>query len=178
MGRGNVCVFGKYEGLYYIDNDKIDCYQRKVRDIDEDEEEEEVDSEIYLGEDIPYSEYQNYVYDEIETSFRYEEVVSELKRSIKKRCHSFKDCDLWIDRERQAILENKLFYICLCDNQWSIAVMLIQKEPEYGDKDLEGLQKCHYKGYLEIIKEALFEQFDEIGTYSGAWTSGTLKKGA
>lgn len=30
MGRGNVCTFGKYEGLYYIDNDHIHVY----RDID------------------------------------------------------------------------------------------------------------------------------------------------
>ena len=27
MGRGNVCVFGEYEGLYYIDNDHIHVYR-------------------------------------------------------------------------------------------------------------------------------------------------------
>ena len=26
MGRGNVCVHGKYEGLYFIDRDYIDVY--------------------------------------------------------------------------------------------------------------------------------------------------------
>lgn len=28
MGRGNVCVNGPYEGLYYIDNDHIHVYRR------------------------------------------------------------------------------------------------------------------------------------------------------
>ena len=28
MGKGNVCTQGKYEGLYYIDNDDIHVYRR------------------------------------------------------------------------------------------------------------------------------------------------------
>ena len=28
MGKGNVCTLGKYEGLYYIDNDDIHVYRR------------------------------------------------------------------------------------------------------------------------------------------------------
>ena len=28
MGRGNVCVTGPYEGLYYIDYDDVDVYRR------------------------------------------------------------------------------------------------------------------------------------------------------
>ena len=28
MGRGNVCVTGAYEGLYYIDNDDFHVYRR------------------------------------------------------------------------------------------------------------------------------------------------------
>ena len=28
MGRGNVCVTGQYEGLYYIDNDHIHVYRK------------------------------------------------------------------------------------------------------------------------------------------------------
>ena len=32
MGRGNVCVFGDYEGLYYVDRDYLDCYTAKEAD--------------------------------------------------------------------------------------------------------------------------------------------------
>ena len=28
MGRGNVCVTGSYEGLFYIDNDDLRVYRR------------------------------------------------------------------------------------------------------------------------------------------------------
>ena len=35
MGRGNVCVTGKYEGLYYIDNDDFHVYRRDEPDSDE-----------------------------------------------------------------------------------------------------------------------------------------------
>ena len=35
MGRGNVCVTGKYEGLYYIDNDHFHVYRRDEPDSDD-----------------------------------------------------------------------------------------------------------------------------------------------
>ncbi|MFR9537686.1 MAG: hypothetical protein SNJ11_04035 [Rikenellaceae bacterium] len=78
----------------------------------------------------------------------------------------------WIDYSRRAILENRLFYICIADNDWSQAVMLVQKD----DDQLTGLQKGQYQKFLAGIREALFMQFEEIGTYGGAWTSGRLKR--
>lgn len=30
MGRGNVCVTGSYEGLFYIDNDDLRVYSRNA----------------------------------------------------------------------------------------------------------------------------------------------------
>lgn len=35
MGRGNVCVTGKHEGLYYIDNDHFHVYRRDEPDSDD-----------------------------------------------------------------------------------------------------------------------------------------------
>ena len=35
MGRGNVCVTGAYEGLYYIDNDHFHVYRRDKPDSDD-----------------------------------------------------------------------------------------------------------------------------------------------
>ena len=29
MGRGNICTFGDYEGLWYVDRDYLDCYISK-----------------------------------------------------------------------------------------------------------------------------------------------------
>ena len=54
---------------------------------------------------------------------------------------------------------------------------LIQKESEYGDVDLSGLQKQHYRHYLDAIQDILLEQFGEVGIYTGPWTSGKITKG-
>lgn len=35
MGRGNVCVQGAYEGLFYIDNDDLRVYRKDGPGIDE-----------------------------------------------------------------------------------------------------------------------------------------------
>ena len=81
----------------------------------------------------------------------------------------------WISRSQRAILENKLFYICLEDNQWSLAVELIQKEPPWG-RSYEALQARHYRQYLLGIQICLLNRLPSIGTYTGPWISGVLRK--
>lgn len=167
MGRGNVRVTGPYEGLYYIDHDDLDFYRKCSSDYEE---------ESVLLRDIPYEELNRYEYDELNSCLRRDEVFDALKASIMNRFPCFFECDEWIDRDRKAFLESKLFYICCEDNKWSIAIELIQKEPVYGDGAFEGLQKHHYQRFLAGIREALFEEFDTLGTYAGPWTSGTIHK--
>ena len=81
----------------------------------------------------------------------------------------------WISRSQRVILENALFYICLEDNQWSLAVELIQKEPPWG-RSYEALQARHYRQYLLGIQICLLNRLPSIGTYTGPWTSGILRK--
>ena len=76
---------------------------------------------------------------------------------------------------RRAILESSLFYIAIEDNEWSMAVELIQKEDPY-DNHLNGLQKRHYQSYLDGIKKCLLNRLPSIGRYTGAWTSGVIKR--
>lgn len=151
MGRGNACVHGDYEGLYYIDYDN---FPKEYED-----------------------EYGNVIED---YDFQREEVncfLDELKIDLKKRFKSFSDTDEWIDSDEYAILENSLFYIVTEDNEWSVAIKLIQKEQDfYSRGNIENLQAGLYKKYLEGLKECLFNHFDEIGVYAGPWTSGTIKK--
>ena len=57
--------------------------------------------------------------------------------------------------ERRVILENELFYICVEDNEWSLAVELVQKDG-YSDCQsawLAGLQKRRYREYLDSMKK-------------------------
>ena len=66
-------------------------------------------------------------------------------------------------------------FIGIEDNEWSEAVKLLQKEDPYSDS-LSGLQKRHYQRYLDGMKKALLERLPSIGCYTGAWTSGTIKR--
>lgn len=168
MGRGNVCVFGRAEGLYFVDNDFLDVYLPK--DFDGENADENAISPRDDGFD-----YDMYEYDEVGSYFRRADFEYELMEAILERFNSFERVDKWISRGRRAILENKLFYIVVEDNMWSLAVELIQKEDPYGD--LVGLQMGLYARYLDAIKEILLDMHGEVGIYTGAWTSATIKKG-
>jgi len=118
MGRGNACVHGEYETLFYIDYDNFICY---VCDEDGNETEER-------DYDIESSDV--------------DESIKQLKTSIKNKTN-MADCDYWISRDAHAILENKLFMIAIEDNEWSYAVKLLQKEEPsiYEHYSIKGLQK-------------------------------------
>jgi len=151
VGRGNTCVFGDYEGLYYIDWDNFSS------------EYEDEHGNVIQDYDFQREEWENSLY----------QFVTDFTQRFK----SFSRCDEWISRDEKAILENKLFYIAITDNEWSMAIKLIQKEQGYYDGgNIENLQAKHYKTYLEGIKECLFSQFEELGTYGGAWTSGRIRR--
>lgn len=172
MGRGNVCVFGKYEGLYYIDRDYTDVYRRSDPMSDD-------EYETRLMGDLDYAELTGceWVYDEWGSSEELDDVLECFKDSFTEMFPSFERVpkDKRIDRSIRVILENKLFYIGVEDNQWSDALKLLQKEDPYDDH-LLGLQKRHYQRYLDGIKKALLERLPSIGTYSGAWTSGRITR--
>lgn len=151
MGRGNACVHGNYEGLFYVDWDNFSSQF------------EDGDGNIVVDYDFQREEW--------------EIALAEFVSDFMKKFNSFSKCNKWISNSERAVLENSLFYIAVEDNEWSMAVKLIQKEQGYYDMgNIENLQKKHYKTYLEGIKECLFNQFNELGTYSGAWTHGIIKK--
>ena len=109
-----------------------------------------------------------------------DEYRTNLVNEMMRRYQSFEEPNqTWLPNHRngKVILENKLFYIIVEDNEWAEAVELIQKESEYGDVDLSGLQKQHYRHYLDAIQDILLEQFGEVGIYTGPWTSGKITKG-
>ena len=168
MGRGNCCVTGECEGLYYVDNDDL-CVYRPIGSIAVEE------PELRLRRNIPFEDLAEWEYSDIDTEWWEGDVIEELTNDLMQRFPSFTPCDKWIKRERRAILENKLFYIALEDNEWDMAVELIQKDGLY-DNIIVPLQKRHYQSYLQGIKEALFAQFETLGVYSGAWTSSFIHR--
>ena len=67
-------------------------------------------------------------------------------------------------------------YFALEDNEWSLAVELLQRDEGWGDDWRQNLQKRHFQRYLDGIRDSLFEQFESLGAYSGAWTSKTIHR--
>lgn len=161
MGRGNVCVFGNYEGLYYADRDYLDFYVPIDAEADEGK---------FLGE-LSHNDFSDYEYDEFLSRIYYEDFITDFIYLMTKKFKSFYKTG----ENYGVILENDLFEIEIEDNQWSYAVKLIQKEDCY-DNHLEGLQKKHYQTYLNGMRNALLEIFPTIGCYGGAWTSGRITR--
>lgn len=176
MGRGNVCTFGKYEGLYYIDNDHIHVYC--------DSEDTGDYPETRLMSDLNFEELtgHRWFYDEEGTMNEWDDILEFFMDEFTRRFPSFKrkaTCPgQWIksyrygDFNRRIILESKLFYICVEDNEWSMAVELIQKEEPWGDVWMENLQKRLYEKYLAAMKKVLLMRVPSIYAYGGAWTPG------
>lgn len=163
MGRGNECIDGKYEGLYYVDKDYLDVYYNKKT------------KKSVLRKELSCQDY-DYSYIDIDNSNdNYKDFVLNLKSDLIERFKSLDDCtDI-----HGTILENGLFTIEIVDNQWSYAIKLLQKEDEYyNNGNIENLQKKHYQNYLNGIRDCLFNQIDEIGTYCGPYTHGTIEKSA
>lgn len=164
MGKGNVCVFGEYEGLYYVDRDYIDCYIAKEVNTDGEYEEK------MLG-DMEMDDFSNYDYDYVLSNIYYEDFVQEFTSMMEKKFKSF----VSTGKDYGTVMENNLFEIEIEDNEWSYAVKLIQKEHDY-DNHLEGLQKKHHENYLNGMKNILLKLFPSIGCYGGAWTHGTITR--
>ena len=175
MGRGNVYVTGSYEGLFYIDNDDLRVWRKDGPDGKE--------PEIRMMADISLDELvaDDWYVDEIESSYKKEDVLRCFCAELRKLCPSFQpvaNSNVWLGNERRVILENELFYICVEDNEWSLAVELVQKDG-YSDCEsawMAGLQKRRYRGYLDSMKKALLARLPSIGIRTGAWTSGTITR--
>lgn len=172
MGRGNVCTTGAYEGLYYIDNDDIHVYRH------DDPWAENPETRLRGGLDFSELTGGDWYFDEEGTMCEQSDIEECFMDDFTNRFPSFERAraDLLLGRDRRVILESKLFYICIEDNQWSVAVELIQKEEPWGLNWMENLQGRLYQKYLEGMKLCLLARLPSIGVYAGAWTSGTLKR--
>lgn len=177
MGRGNVSVSGEFEGLYYIDNGDIHVYRR---DNPLDDEPETVLMKELGSADINTGAW---VYDEYRTMEEEGDILECFVDSFGRMFPSFARVseEKWVknglygDPCRRVIMESGLFYIAVEDNEWSLAVELIQKEDPY-DNHLSGLQGRHFQRYLDGMKICLLERLPSICIRTGPWTSGVIRR--
>lgn len=88
---------------------------------------------------------------------------------------NYRDCGCFRRANGVILTENELFLVAVEDNEWSYAILLLQKEDNCDDH-LLGLQKRHYQKYLAAIKEVILDMYGEVGIYTGPWTSGVERK--
>ena len=171
MGRGNSCVHGPAEALVFVDNDYLDWYYNAEKECS-----------TLLGQ-IDADDFCNWKYDEEVTQDEFAGVLEEFCEAMHRRCKSFTavsrdtivDDFMYEPGRRNAIMENRLFYIVVEDNEWSVAFKILQKEGAY-DQNLEPLQKRHIDTYRKAMEAALFEQFEKLYGYGGPWTSAEIKR--
>lgn len=172
MGRGNVCVTGAYEGLYYIDNDDFHVYRRDDPNSDD-------ELETRLLRDLSYQELTGgeWLFCEPETEGEKDDILKCFIEGFTRGFPSFRrpeSTELWL-KDARVILESKLFHIAVEDNQWSLAVKLLQKEEPWGNVWMENLQKRLHEKYLDGMKRCLLEVLPSIKTYKGVWQSSIIR---
>ena len=172
MGRGNCCVHGPYEGLYFIDNEDLHVYRSSDSGTDG-------DPEARLLRELDYEELTDghWLYDDLRTEDATKALLDCFADDLMNVFPSFRriPAGYWISHDRRAILENQLFYICIEDNQWSLAIELIQKELSDGTA-WSALQARHHRRYLDGMKRCLLRYLPSIGIYNGPWTSRFIKR--
>lgn len=168
MGRGNVCVHGPCEGLYYIDTDDFQVYVSN-----------EAEPETKLLGELDYSMLTGggWTYDAALSEQGLGDILDSFAERFIQMFPSFSrtGADVWIDRTRRVILENTLFCVAVEDNEWSVAVELLQKEFD-GCADLTGFQRRFFKSYLSGMEKCLLEVLPGIGIYTGPWTSARIRR--
>ena len=173
MGKGNCCVHGAYEGLYYIDNDDYVVYRFNDPYAEE--------PEVRLQGDLSNKEISgnDWLYDEEGTMCEENDVLECFMEGFAEAFPDFKQpkSNEWLDGCNRIIMESDLFYIAVEDNEWSLAVKLLQKEDKDDSGDeMEGRQMHLYQKYLEGMKVALLNRLPSIGCYDGPWTSRIIKR--
>lgn len=180
MGRGNVSVSGPYEGVFFVDRDNTDWYV--------------LDGKPVLQKDLDTEDFARAEYDETASEESYVAMCNGIAESIDKRFRSFmraghtdvskkgsgnrwnyRDCGCFRRASGVILTENELFLVAVEDNEWSYAILLLQKEDNCDDH-LLGLQKRHYQKYLAAIKEVILDMYGEVGIYTGPWTSGVERR--
>ena len=176
MGKGNVCTYRPYEGLYYIDNDDFHVYRRN------DSLSDYPDVRLLKDMDIEDLQSDEWYFDDVATGDEFDDIIGNFVDDFTAMFPSFEDKWTWTRSwyrdqlyDVTLVAESRLFYIAIKDNEWSVAIMLIQKESPCGS-NYDGLQAKHFQRYLDGMKKCLFNRLDELGIYAGAWTSGTIRK--
>lgn len=156
--RHNVTV-GLNDTVYYVDYTKMDVYEHKTT------------HEIVTAADDKYIKHpDNYQYKQDLTQLKFDNFKSAFIKAMQAQFPSLKAVDKTV-RGVHYLLENNMFQIGFEDNDWSVAVELIQKKCKN-----PGLQANLYPSFSTGMRDILITQVGEIHLRTGSWTTDTIDK--
>ena len=178
MGRGNICTFNECEGLYYLDKNFINVYNKVIRcgcgHVTGRNYELSMTAKQLDQSGTKYDfdgSNADWAFDEHETQVNWNKMVFQLTEGIMQRFKSFSKVDNWRNG-RHIVLQNEFFEIAVVDGEWCAAWCLLEREDVDDIGRNRTLIRRHYRTYLEAIKTILIDEWGEAIGYGGAWTRG------
>lgn len=166
MRRGNAYVTGQYEGVYFIAYEDLHIYRnfkklelepRFLREMSVDELMGDWECDKFLS---------------VENT---KTVLDSFMKAFTQKFHSFyrAEPNEWLTQTKRIILKSGLFYICVEDGEWGLAVELIQKKGE----SISGFQKHRFEDYMSAIKNTLYDFVPYVYYRTSAWASALATRG-
>ena len=114
MGKGNVCVSGPYEGLFYIDNDYTNVF-RHEDNCEDTVLQKDLSTEALSSDD--------WLFDDEGSANELDDVLECFMENFTRRYPGFARVNQvkWLGRDVRVILESSLFYIGVVDSDWAYA---------------------------------------------------------
>ncbi len=173
MSAGNFTTRGQYEGQWYIDKDPYAIYRCLSKAGTGGNAEDETLSRSEMDtKDI--NENDGWEFDMDLSEEAWDTMLNEFAADFMKRFPSFTRLDRGVRSHSvsaNAIMQNDLFYVAVADNDWSFAIVLMEK-PNAN----EGLMAQHYQRYLDGMKECLLTYVESVAYRTGAYTHGYVNR--
>lgn len=160
MGYANVAADYK-DDLLYVPYDYLSIYTKNNQKI------------IKHGNEIASEEIEDYEYNKKLSQLEFDEFKERFCTDMQKKFKSLQPVDRWKGRYQHIILENSLFEIALQDNQWSIAVELLNRDDYPYSKNF---QTSKFPAFFKGMRDILFTYFDKLYIRTGAYTSKAITK--
>lgn len=151
------------EALFYVNYNNIYMFKDKNNP-----------SKFVKGTEIPSGDEDKYEYDADMTQVMYDGIRKKITDYMTTHFNSMQavqDEYLNKSKSRRVIARNTLFSVVIEDNVWSIAVELINNP-----KGNAGLQSQMFTSFANGLRNALFEQFDELYVRTGSYTADPITK--
>lgn len=157
----NVSVNPNREAVFYVDYSKMDVY---VNANDANDVKTNNDPAIAQNPDI-------YQFDETLTQARFDSFKKQFIKKMQDKFKSLKPQDLTAKGKHQ-LLMNDMFIVAFEDNDWSVAVELLENPMSKNPN----LRPNLFPNFKKGMRDVLLDLVDEIHVRTGSWSTQRMTK--